>query len=450
MLLAGAGRSRAAPPTPPFTDAEVAVLRSAFGRAPRHGLNAAAFEPALNAGGEAAARAAVAWARALSTGLVDPADLHAIFTLTRNALDATSGLQVARAGGRLDAWLRALPPADPGYRALSDAYLARLGAPATQDVPPGPPIRAGEADPRLAEIARRLGVGSRDSGATPTLDAEMLAALRAFQAAEGVAADGVVGPDTLAALNLGPQDRARQLAVNLERRRWLTRRPPSTRIDVNIAAARLTYIRDDAPVLVRRVVAGALGHETPMLEAAFTNLVVNPPWHVPASIAAREILPKGAAYLAAHDMTVRGGRVVQAPGPGSALGLVKFDMRNPHAIYLHDTPAKALFAAPDRWRSHGCVRVEGAVAFAQRLAQERGRGDEFEAALASGQTRVVELGDAIPVRLLYHTADLDPVGGGLTFSRDAYGWDAALADRMAFGPGRVRALVRLPPDPLAP
>lgn len=275
--------------------------------------------------------------------------------------------------------------------------------------------------------------------------------MRTFQAQEALAVDGVVGPDTLEALNLGPRDRARQLAVNLERRRWLTRRPPATRIDVNVAAAQLTYVRDGQVVLTRRVVAGAPGHETPLIEAPFSRLVVNPPWYVPASIAERELLPRGLPYLRRRGMTVRDGRVIQAPGPGSALGLVKFDMANPYAIYLHDTPAKDLFAEPDRWRSHGCVRVDGAVDLARRLAAERGRGAAFEAALASGETQVVELGEEIPVRLLYLTAEpAEAAAGGVTYPRDAYGWDGRLADRMALGPGRVRAPVRLAPDLLGP
>ena len=237
--------------------------------------------------------------------------------------------------------------------------------------------------------------------------------------------------------------------MNLERRRWLARRPPATRIDVNIAAMRLTYRRDGEAAWSGRVVAGAPRNETPMLGDSFSQLVVNPPWYVPRSIATRELLPKGAAYLRSRRMSYQNGRLVQRPGPDSALGLVKFDMRNPYAIYLHDTPAKALFDASDRLRSHGCVRVEDAVAFARRLAEERGRADDFERALASGETQVVDLGEAIPVRLLYFTAVVG-ADGAVSFRHDAYGWDERLAGRLGLEPGRLRARVPAPPDLLGP
>ncbi|HEX2561106.1 L,D-transpeptidase family protein, partial [Phenylobacterium sp.] len=144
------------------------------------------------------------------------------------------------------------------------------------------------------------------------------------------------------------------------------------------------------------------------------------------------ILPQGEAYLQRNNMVVQDGRVIQKPGPDAALGLVKFDMQNEHAIYLHDTPAKALFASDQRQRSHGCVRVEKAVEFARFLAERHGAADAFEPALASGETTVIELTTEIPVRLLYHTAVLDP-DGGVRLGPDPYGWDARVAKALGLG-----------------
>jgi murein L,D-transpeptidase YcbB/YkuD len=172
-------------------------------------------------------------------------------------------------------------------------------------------------------------------------------------------------------------------------------------------------------------VVGQPEWETPELASPMVRLVANPDWTVPEKIAEEEILPKGAAYMAKERISMKNGRLVQAPGPKSALGLVKFDMLNPHAIYLHDTPAKALFANPERHASHGCSRVYDALGFARMIANDQGQLEAFEKALASGKETGVPLPEKIPVRLMYHTAYLE--GGKVVFRGDPYGWDDRLA-----------------------
>lgn len=220
-------------------------------------------------------------------------------------------------------------------------------------------------------------------------------------------------------------DRAPQLAVNLERRRWLARGAAARRIDVNTAANVLHYIKGGEVAQRVTVVTGKTATPTPQLSSTMTRLVVNPPWNVPERIARNEILPKGRGYMRANNMYVSGGRVVQRPGPNAALGLVKFDLDNPYAIYLHDTPSKKNFESDDRHRSHGCVRVQDATDFARMLAEEDGMGGEFDEDLGSGKTATVNISD-IPVRLLYHSAYLDE-GGQVAFAADAYGWDKKVA-----------------------
>ena len=101
---------------------------------------------------------------------------------------------------------------------------------------------------------------------------------------------------------------------------------------------------------------------------------------MPRSIQNGEIAAKGSAYLRRNNMAWKDGWIVQQPGPKNSLGLVKFDMRNEHQIYLHDTPAKSLFDEVQRQRSHGCVRVEDALGFADMLARDEGITAAWQAA----------------------------------------------------------------------
>jgi murein L,D-transpeptidase YcbB/YkuD len=457
-LQAGAAGSRA----PTWDAAAEAQLSAAIADAARHGLSPQAFSAKLPEAGAAdrdarLSEAAMAYARALATGATDPAKIFGIYTLARPEPDLADGMATAIREGRLQAWLAGLAPQDAEYRALSDAYL-REARRISQDPPPpigeGPLIRAGDRDPRIPQIRARLDAEGFAADKPPeqgdeVYGAALAEAVRSFQTARGISRDGVVGPETLEQLNRGPRARATQLAVNLERRRWLVRNPPPTRIDVNVAAAQLAYYRQGERAWSTRVVAGSPGHETPQLQETFSQLVVNPPWYVPASIAQEEILPKGQAYLARHDMYVDDGRVIQRPGPQAALGQVKFDMQNRYAIYLHDTPAKALFDASDRHRSHGCVRVQDAVAFARRLAEEHGEGEAFDQQLQSGNTGVVELGGSVPVRLLYHTA-VRTSDGEVVVRSDPYGWDERVASALGL-PSQPRLPgARKQPEPLSP
>jgi L,D-transpeptidase YcbB len=229
--------------------------------------------------------------------------------------------------------------------------------------------------------------------------------------------------------------------VAMERLRWLEREPPATRVDVNTAAAYLDYWRDGAPVGRRNVVVGQPGWETPQLGAPIFQLVANPSWNVPKSIEEKELSKKGAGYLASQNIVRKDGRLVQLPGPKNALGQVKFDMKDDEAIYLHDTPAKALFGEPERHESHGCVRVQNALDFARTLAQADGVLDKFEVALAGGDETFVKLKTSIPVRLMYHTAFLG-TDGRVHFAPDVYGWDNDVATALGYpskGPSQFKA-----------
>lgn len=435
-------------------------LQEALAKAPEHGLKADMFlpSPLPEEGAErelALTRAALLYASALASGYVDPKSLGNIYTVPRPKPDLPAGLNQALQAKNVGAWLQSLAPQTDEYRALSKAYLQfrQLAAQAKAEaVPEGALIRPGSRDPRIPAIAAALQAnGYLDAPPgepqnPPRFLPAMVDAVKRLQADYGMKPDGVIGPDTIDALNRGPADRARRLAVGMERLRWTEREPPATRIDVNTAGTFLDYWRDGQHAGRRRVVAGEPGWETPQLQSPMVRLVANPIWRVPDSIWEDELSKKGPAYFAANNMTFRDGRLVQLPGPKNSLGQVKFDMENGQSIYLHDTPAKALFADSERHRSHGCVRVEGATDFAMQLASENGVAPDLQEGWSSGEEKFVELKRKIPVRLLYRTAYLD--GDVVRLVPDIYGWDDPIAAKLGLGsvPPRRRPGRRLGVD----
>ena len=223
--------------------------------------------------------------------------------------------------------------------------------------------------------------------------------------------------------------RVRQIAVNLERERWLPRRLPADRVWVNIADERLVLYRDDQPVFSTRVVVGqdVRRNQSPEFQAAINGIYFNPPWNVPQDIATNEILPKvrrDPNYLALHHMVMLpDGGLQQLAGPNSGLGQLMLDMRNRFDVYLHDTPSKDLFSRDDRRVSHGCIRVENLQELAGLLMRQP--VDAIDQAIATGRTTYSNLPQPVPVFVVYETAFAD-ADGSLRFRPDVYGRDAEI------------------------
>ena len=432
--------SQAGQPTVKWTNDTEKQLREAIAEAPANGLKPDLF---LKGGesGSALTEAALKYASALANGYSDPAQLHEVYTIPHQKVDVRAGLQQAIQKGDVKGWLASLVPQTDEYRALSQAHLHFLQLASQgqfQPVGEGKPIKPGSRDPRVAQVAaalRSVGyLGPQAQSAAAVYSPDLVAAVKRLQGEFGFKQDGIIGGNTLNAFNAGPGWRARQLAIAMERLRWLPRNPAATRIDINTAASFLDYYRDGSRVDHRKVVEGEADKPTPQLQAPIVRLVANPTWTVPKGIGEKELGAKSQAWLQQNGYVLKGDQWIQQSGPKNSLGLVKFDMQDKEAIYLHDTPAKALFGMDDRHRSHGCVRVENAIQFATMLAQQEGVLDQFQQAMQKDDETFIKLPRDIPVRLLYQTAFWD--GSNIQFRQDVYGWDDNVAKALGLAPGR--------------
>jgi len=403
-------------------------------------------------------RAYLAFAGDLATGVIDPADVDADITRKPVRPPATALLAPLSAGPVPEA-LAALEPSDPDYRRLVEEKRALEAQARTASWGPsvseGPTLHPGDSGPRVAELRARLArLGYLAPGGEtvdPRFDAALEAAVKAFQDDHGLVGDGVVGKGTLAAVNAPIGTRLAQVAVNLERIRWMPRELGARYLYVNIPDFTARLVEDGAPVWESKVVVGkATVTETAEFSDEMTYMVVNPSWHIPNSIAIRDYLPKlqrDAMVLKRQgiDLMTRGGttinpklvdftvytpenfpfRIKQRPSDDNALGKVKFMFPNQHSIYMHDTPHKEYFARDVRAYSNGCIRVQKVDELAHILLAGQVPDPEaaFDGWVAARSERNVTLARPLPVHIVYRTAFFDD-DGALRFRPDVYGRDA--------------------------
>ncbi|MEG1122761.1 MAG: L,D-transpeptidase [Citrobacter sp.] len=380
------------------------------------------------------------------------------YALTTPPISVINQWQVALDNGQLTPFIASLTPQHPQYAAMHESLLKLVG-----DSRPWPQLtstttlRPGEWSndiPALREILQRTGmldaaVSTAAREGRGAYDRELVAAVKRFQTWQGLGADGAIGPATRDWLNVTPAQRAGVLALNIQRLRLLPGEL-STGIMVNIPAYSLVYYQNGSQVLDSRVIVGRPDRKTPMMSSALNNVVVNPPWNVPPTLARKDILPKvwnDPGYLERHGYTVMRGwnsketidpwqvdwatitpsnlpfRFQQAPGARNSLGRYKFNMPSSDAIYLHDTPNHNLFQKDTRALSSGCVRVNKASELANMLLQDAGWNDSrISDALKQGDTRYVTIRQNIPVNLYYLTAFVGP-DGRTQYRTDIYNYD---------------------------
>lgn len=403
----------------------------------------------------------------LHQGRVDPRTLSHGFTLPpRDAFDAGALLRDARARGRLADAVAAATPALPAYTRLREAlaqYRALAGHPAWRvplpALPRGRKLEPGQGWPGLPLLAERLlalgDLPQPPAAAPERLEGPLAEAVRLFQRRHGLAADGVLGRATLAALQVTPAARLRQIELTLERLRWTPLLQGPRMIVINIPEYMLRAYevvdgRIQVPLAMKVVVGKAADTRTPLFDAELRSVEFSPYWNVPPSIARGEVVPRlrrdpgywdreGFEFVgpggdvetglspARLDAVLAGGwRIRQRPGPRNALGDIKFVFPNHDHIYLHHTPAVGLFERDRRDFSHGCIRVEGPVELARFVLRGQPGWDEarIRAAMGAGRSETLRL-DAPPrVLIAYGTALVKD--GRIHFYDDVYGHDRRL------------------------
>jgi murein L,D-transpeptidase YcbB/YkuD len=455
--------------------AKAAALLAVLGQAEAEGLNPADYAPAAlrqACGADLLAcelrltDSLLRYTRDVAYGALRAVDTDPNWHIPQRMLPAAELLDQVAASSDLAALLQQLPPSHAAYRQLRTALAERRQTAAIRGfaLPAGPSLRPGDRDDRVMALRERLGadrpalLGSADAA---YFDAPLAAAVVAFQARHGLDEDGIVGTRTLAALNVTPEERIAQIRLNMERWRWLPRDLGDSHILVNLAGFDLTLVQAGEPTLRLRAISGRPDRTSPAFASRINRLVINPDWTVPRRLAVEDMLPqlqrdplalqaKGIVILRRQD-----GVLVevdpagidwrsyhknnfpfvlqQLPGPHNSLGLIKFAMPNPFDIYIHDTPAKALFSKKIRTLSSGCIRVDQSLQLASRLL-----GDNPDAAMHTlqeaierGETTSLPVSPQLPVYLVYLTAWVDEQGN-LQFRNDVYGRDLQMRDRFAF------------------
>ena len=390
----------------------------------------------------------------MAHGRVDPRGKSALWALYPVPTDVVDVLLRASRSGLDEGVKAALSPPHPQYEALRrerERYrdLARAGG--WDEIAAGRTLRPGQRDARVAALRARLaasgdlGAEATAAGAELEYDGALAAVVKEWKARHGLKPDALVDAATVSALNVTVDERVRQIELNLERWRWLPRQLGERYLLVNVPTFELHGYEGRQRTLHMRVVTGTAGETpTPVFANEMTHLVFSPYWNIPPGIAREEVAPAAwhnRSYLARNNMEVlKGSRVVdpstvdlgdpslrfrQRPGPGNSLGRVKFLFPNRYHVYLHDTPARKLFAKRQRDYSHGCVRVQEPFALAQWVLQGTDwTPARIRAAMGAGTERHVRLERAVPVYIAYFTVWVDDEGRA-RFPPDVYRHDAA-------------------------
>lgn len=304
----------------------------------------------------------------------------------------------------------------------------------------GPMLVPGDTSPEIEALRKRLGVPAAQ-GKADVYDAPLVAAVKAFQRANRLSADGYVGPRTRAAFQKGPDEKIKQILASMEQWRWMPRDLGERHALVNIPAYTIDFVDGGKSVMSERVIVGRPDTPTPVFSKPMSSIVLKPSWILPDSIK-REKLLRGRSLEGQGLVVKKGERIVkswtvdwskanlshyavyQPSGDGNALGNVKFLFPNKFSVYLHDTPNKSLFSSDERTYSHGCIRLRDPLKVAQFIFDwDRGPGmvDVKRLVTSKGpDNNEIELQKPLPVHTGYFTVWVN-ADGEAQYLDDPYG-----------------------------
>ena len=409
----------------------------------------------------------------LHIGRINPRQYHFGLDIGGHDVDLSEFLrQNMVEASDIDAVVETIEPPFPAYRrtrAALNTYMELARQDDGERLPvPTKPVRPGNTYngvPRLTKLLRLLGdLREQDLTLPPETiyEGKLVNAVKHFQQRHGLDPSGQIDAPTVKQLNTPLQQRVKQLQLTLERWRWLPHafeRPP---VVVNIPAFRVYAANEkyEAAFSMKVVIGRAYRHKTPVFASRMQSVIFRPYWNVPLSILQHELMPKiekDSSYLErnAYEIVDHRGNVIsdgavddelleklrsgklairQKPGPDDALGLIKFEFPNQYDVYMHDTPAKTLFSRSRRDFSHGCIRVEDAVALAEWVLRDdpKWTPENIRSAMNGEETMEVKIKNPIPVLILYGTA-VAQENGEVDFYNDIYGYDAELERALTQG-----------------
>ncbi len=390
-------------------------------------------------------------------GRLDPQAVDKNIHLKRKAVDAVQLLKEYLSHPEQCSWIYDLAPPTPEYQHMKQLlalYRHKQTLGEWPQLPKNTKLQKGDKGPLVEALKTLLIAQDTLSGhgqGSDVFDEDLEEALKLYQSRHGLEQDGKVGGETLKALNTPIEDRLKSIIVSLERQRWLPTPLPSRYIQVNIPGFYLKAV-NGINSFYMPIITGREYRKTPVFYAPMTEIIFNPSWHVPTSIAVKDKLPKlkrnpnafaGKGYHFYNssgeelsptsvnwDSYSSGSfpiRIVQSPGNANALGKIRFTIDNPFSIYLHGTPEEKLFNKAKRALSSGCIRVQDPVKLAGFVFNNphEWTRNRIEEESSGTRTKRVKLEASLPVFITYFTVFEDE-NYKWNFVDDEYGQDAKI------------------------